>query len=68
VTYPVSYGAITSLYMVTAPASGELNGKVGISASRIGHGVSTVTAWARVTLPHKKALNPELEKKTPGMV
>jgi hypothetical protein len=27
--YPVSYGAITSLYAGTAPAAGELNGKVG---------------------------------------
>ena len=28
VLYPVSYGAITSLYAGTAPAAGELNGKV----------------------------------------
>jgi len=48
--YSVSYGAITSLYAGTAPAAGELNGKF-------------LTAWARRTLPHKDALNPELEKK-----
>jgi retinol dehydrogenase-12 len=28
-SYDVSYGAITSLYAGTAPAAGELNGKVG---------------------------------------
>ncbi|KAI0263036.1 NAD-binding protein [Gloeopeniophorella convolvens] len=50
VTYDVSYGALTSLYAGTAPAAGELNGKF-------------LTAWARVTLPNKKALNPELEGK-----
>ncbi|KAI0253326.1 NAD(P)-binding protein [Lactifluus subvellereus] len=50
VLYPVSYGAITSLYAGTAPAAGELNGKY-------------LTAWARRTLPHKQALDPELEKK-----
>ncbi|KAI0253325.1 NAD(P)-binding protein [Lactifluus subvellereus] len=50
VTYSVSYGAITSLYAGTAPDAGELNGKY-------------LTAWARRTLPNKKALNPELEKK-----
>ena len=30
-TYDVSYGAITSLYAGTAPAAGELNGKVSIA-------------------------------------
>ncbi|KAH9960663.1 hypothetical protein BC827DRAFT_1155709 [Russula dissimulans] len=35
VMYPVSCGAITSLYAGAAPAAGELSGKVGISASRI---------------------------------
>jgi hypothetical protein len=36
ITYPTSYGAITSLYAGTTPAAAELNGKVGIiSASRI---------------------------------
>ncbi|KAI9464792.1 NAD-P-binding protein [Russula earlei] len=50
ITYPVSFGAITSLYAGTAPAAGDLNGKY-------------LTAWARVTLPHQKALNPELERK-----
>ncbi|KAH9991995.1 hypothetical protein BJV74DRAFT_835662 [Russula compacta] len=49
-TYPVSYGAITSLYAGTASAAGELNGKY-------------LTAWARVTLPHQKALDTELAKK-----
>jgi hypothetical protein len=28
-SYDVSYGAITPLYAGTAPAAGELNGKVG---------------------------------------
>ncbi|KAH9960661.1 NAD(P)-binding protein [Russula dissimulans] len=50
VTYALPYGAITSLYAGTAPAAGELNGKY-------------LTAWARVTLPHKKALDLELENK-----
>ena len=36
ITYPTSYGAITSLYAGTTPAAAELNGKVGIiPASRI---------------------------------
>ena len=30
ITYSVSHGAITPLYAGTAPAAGELNGKVGI--------------------------------------
>ena len=30
VTYPVTHGVITSLYAGTAPAAGELNGKVSI--------------------------------------
>ena len=34
-TYPVSYGAITSLYAGTASAAGELNGKVSIPGSRV---------------------------------
>ncbi|KAI9464793.1 NAD-P-binding protein [Russula earlei] len=50
VSYPVSYGAITSLYAGTAPAAGDLNGKY-------------LTAFARVSLPNEKALNPGLEKK-----
>ena len=33
VAYSVSYGAISSLYAGTAPAAGELNGKVRISTS-----------------------------------
>jgi hypothetical protein len=36
ITYPVSYGAINSLYAGTATAGGELNGKVSICASKIG--------------------------------
>ena len=36
ITYPVSYGAINSLYAGTAPAAAELNGKVSIRPSRIG--------------------------------
>jgi hypothetical protein len=35
ITYPLSYGPITSLYAGTAPAAGELNGKVGSPTSRI---------------------------------
>ncbi|KAH9179024.1 NAD(P)-binding protein [Lactarius sanguifluus] len=50
VTYDVSYGAITSLYAGTAPDAGELNGKY-------------LTAWARVVVPNKKALDAELAKK-----
>jgi len=50
ITYPVPYGAITSLYAGTSPAAAELNGKY-------------LTAWARVTPPHKRALDPELEEK-----
>ncbi|KAI9444098.1 NAD-P-binding protein [Lactarius indigo] len=49
-TYNSSYGAITSLYAGTAPAAGELNGKY-------------LTAWARVVVPSKKALDAELAKK-----
>jgi len=50
ILYPITYGAITPLYAGTAPAAGELNGKY-------------LTVWARRTLPNKKALDPELEKK-----
>ena len=28
ITYPISYGVITSLYAGTSPAAAELNGKV----------------------------------------
>ncbi|KAH9041506.1 NAD-P-binding protein [Lactarius deliciosus] len=49
-TYDSSYGAITSLYAGTAPAAGELNGKY-------------LTAWARVVVPSKMALDTELAKK-----
>jgi len=49
-SYDVSYGAITPLYAGTAPAAGELNGKY-------------LTAWARVAVPNKKALDTELGKK-----
>ncbi|KAH9059516.1 NAD(P)-binding protein [Lactarius vividus] len=50
VTYDVSYGAITSLYAGTAPDAGELSGKY-------------LTAWARVVVPNKKALDAELAGK-----
>ncbi|KAI9462833.1 NAD-P-binding protein [Lactarius psammicola] len=50
ITYDVSYGAITSLYAGTAPAASEFNGKY-------------LTAWARVAVPNKKALDAELAKK-----
>ena len=68
ITYPVSYGAINSLYAGTSPAAGELNGKVSIPASGFARGNATpafqyVTAWARVTLPHERALDTELAKK-----
>ena len=35
-TYPVSYGAINSLFAGTAPAASELNGKVSICPSKVG--------------------------------
>jgi len=48
ITYPLPYGAITSLYAGTSPAAAELNGKVGdIPASRI------TLAWP-VDLTHKR--------------
>lgn len=50
VAYSVTYGAIGSLYAGTSPAASELNGKY-------------LTCWARVTLPNKNAIDPELEKK-----
>ncbi|KAI9449111.1 NAD-P-binding protein [Lactarius psammicola] len=49
-SYDVSFGAITSLFAGTAPAAGELNGKY-------------LTAWARVAVPNKKALDLDLAKK-----
>jgi len=49
-SYDVSYGAIGSLYAGTAPAAAGLNGKY-------------LTVWARVSLPHPKALDTELGKK-----
>ena len=69
---PNSSIAITSLYAGTAPAAGELNGKVSDLCHRRCRGVllnlvrtfsQYLTAWARVTLPHSKALNPDEEKK-----
>jgi len=45
-----SHGAITSLYAGTTADAGNLNGKY-------------LTAWARVTLPHPKALNVEVQKR-----
>ncbi|KAN0127177.1 NAD-P-binding protein [Lactarius tabidus] len=50
VTYDVSYGAITSLYAGTSPDAGSLSGKY-------------LTAWARVVVPNKQALDPELATK-----
>ncbi|KAF8500404.1 NAD-P-binding protein [Russula emetica] len=50
IAYPVSYGAISSLYAGTALAAGELNGKY-------------LTTWARVTLANSQALDSELGKK-----
>jgi hypothetical protein len=68
-TYPVSYGVISSLYAGTDPAAGELNGKVGhgvfplpVSPSN-GTPFQYLTCWARVTLPHKRALDTDLGKK-----
>jgi hypothetical protein len=40
-TYPVEYGAITSLFAGTAPAASELNGKVSIPTSWMARGVKT---------------------------
>ena len=37
IRYSVSYGAISSLYAGTAPAAGELNGKVSIPELPIMH-------------------------------
>jgi hypothetical protein len=51
VTYPVSYGAVNSLYAGTAPAAGELNGKVSISLSKLAHGASTYTHCFIVSHP-----------------
>jgi len=45
-----SLRAVTPLYAGTDPEAGKLNGKY-------------LTAWARVTLPHRKALNQELGTK-----
>lgn len=45
-----SHGAITSLYAGAAPGAGDLNG-------------GYLTAWARPTLPHPKALNVDTQKK-----
>lgn len=68
ITYPVSYGAINSLYAGTSSAAGELNGKVSIPTSGFARGNATppfqyVTAWARVTLPHQRALDTDLAEK-----
>jgi retinol dehydrogenase-12 len=41
-SYDVSYGAITSLYAGTAPAAGELNGKVG---------TAYICLWIFLSLP-----------------
>lgn len=66
-TYPVSYGIINPLYAGTAPAAGELNGKVSIPVSSFArvNGISFqyLTVWARETLPHKRALDADLGKK-----
>ena len=45
IRYPVSYGAITSLYAGTAPAAGELNGKVSIPVSGIAHDAPLYMNW-----------------------
>lgn len=67
-----SHFAITSLYAGTAPAAGKLNGKVSDLYHQCRRRVflnlvrtisQYLTAWARVTLPHGKALNPDEEKK-----
>jgi hypothetical protein len=66
--YDVPYGAISSLYAGTAPAAAELNGKVSVSCVQFRPPVMDppfqyLTTWARVTLPHQKALDTELGKK-----
>ncbi|KAI0056632.1 NAD-P-binding protein [Artomyces pyxidatus] len=48
--YDIPFGAITPLYAGTSPEAAKLNGKY-------------LTAWARVTLPNEKAINPQLESK-----
>ncbi|KAI0263049.1 NAD-P-binding protein [Gloeopeniophorella convolvens] len=48
--HDVSYGAITSLYAGTALPAAELNGKF-------------LTAWARLALPSKEALDVDLEQR-----
>ena len=65
----VIHRAITPLYAGTAPEAGQLNGRVGVIRPP-DPGISTywtlkyffqyLTAWARVTLPSKKALNNRL--------
>lgn len=65
--------AITSLYAGTDPAAGQLNGRVRypVSGLVVTSGISTyhmyknfslqyLTAWARRTLPHRKALDRDL--------
>ncbi len=66
-----SHGAITSLYAGSAPDAGDFNGKVCFSCLRHSGcvGMSNdfspqyLTAWARLTLPHPKALNIDTQKK-----
>lgn len=67
-SYDVSYGAISSLYAGTASAAAELNGKVRMSCFHYHLPVTEpplqyLTTWARVTLPHQKALDTELGEK-----
>ena len=68
-----AHGAITSLYAGAAPDAGDLNGKVCSSVSTASGSTALecrltlfpqyLTAWARPTLPHPKALNVETQKK-----
>ena len=64
-----SHGAITSLYAGAAPDAGDLNGGVcspafsTASECRTNYLPQYLTAWARPTLPHPKALNVDTQKK-----
>ena len=67
------YRAITSLYAGTAPEAGRLSGKVVYPAFRFVLDLTThrtrkthfqyLTAWARLSLPSKMALNTRLAAK-----
>jgi hypothetical protein len=51
-SYDVSYGAITSLYAGTAPAAGELNGKVGTAYMPVDLPLTSWLACDPFLVPH----------------